>query len=74
MTDEQIIQILKRELAPALGCTEPVAIAYAAAGAPGEIGTFMGNIAGALATNIIGNKESVEKVNVLKYAGTLLNV
>lgn len=51
-----------------------IASAYAAAGAPGEIGTFMGNIAGALATNIIGNKESVEKVNVLKYAGTLLNV
>ena len=53
---------------------ENIHAAYAAAGAPGEIGTFMGNIAGALATNIIGNKESVEKVNVLKYAGTLLNV
>lgn len=51
-----------------------VASAYAAAGAPREIGTFMGNIAGALAANIIGNKESVEKVNVLKYASTLLNV
>lgn len=45
-----------------------------AAGAPIEVGTFMGNIAGALAANIVGNKESIEKVNVLKYAGTLLNV
>ncbi len=45
-----------------------------AAGAPGEVGTFMGNVAGALAANILGNKESVEKVNVLKYASTLLNI
>lgn len=45
-----------------------------AAGAPVEMGTFMGNIAGALAANIVGNKEPVEKVNVLKYASTLLNV
>lgn len=47
---------------------------YAAAGASIEIGTFMGNIAGALGANIVGNKEAVEKVNVLKYAGTLLNI
>lgn len=45
-----------------------------AVGAPIEVGTFMGNIAGALASNIVGNKESVEKVNVLKYANTLLNI
>lgn len=45
-----------------------------AAGAPMEVGTFIGNIAGALASNIVGNKESVEKVNVLKYANTLLNI
>ena len=47
---------------------------YAAAGAPTELDTFMGNIAGALGANIVGNKEAVEKVNVLKYAGTLLNI
>lgn len=51
-----------------------VAGLYTAAGAPTELGTFMGNIAGALGANIVGNKEAVEKVNVLKYAGTLLNV
>ncbi len=45
-----------------------------AAGAPIEVGTFIGNIAGALAANIVGNKESIEKVNVLKYASTLLNM
>jgi bifunctional ADP-heptose synthase (sugar kinase/adenylyltransferase) len=47
---------------------------FVAAGAPTEIGTFIGNIGGALGANIVGNKESVEKVNVLKYASTLMNV
>lgn len=47
---------------------------FASVGASVEIGTFMGNIAGALAANIVGNKEAVEKVNVLKYASTLMNV
>lgn len=47
---------------------------FAAAGAPIEIGTFMGNIGGALGANIVGNKESVEKVNALKFASTLLNI
>ena len=46
----------------------------AAVGAPMEVGTFIGNIAGALAANIVGNKEPIEKVNVLKYANTLLNI
>ena len=47
---------------------------FTAVGAPMEIGTFMGNIGGALGANIVGNKESVEKVNALKFANTLLNV
>lgn len=51
-----------------------VAGIFAAAGAPVEVGTVMGNISGALGANIIGNKEAVEKVNVLKYASTLMNV
>lgn len=51
-----------------------VAGCFAAAGAPVEVGTFMGNIGGALGANIVGNKDAVEKVNVLKYANTLMNV
>ncbi|MCI9401935.1 MAG: adenylyltransferase/cytidyltransferase family protein [Lachnospiraceae bacterium] len=47
---------------------------FTAAGAPVEIGTFMGNIGGALGANIVGNKEHVEKVNALKFASTLLNI
>ncbi len=51
-----------------------VAGIYAAAGAPAEVGTVMGNIGGALGANIVGNRESVEKVNVLKFGSTLMNV
>ncbi len=47
---------------------------FAAAGASVEVGTFMGNIGGALGANIVGNKEAVEKINALKYASTLMNV
>lgn len=51
-----------------------VAGIFAAAGAPAEVGTFAGNIGGALGANIVGNKRAVEKVNVLKFASTLMNV
>lgn len=51
-----------------------VAGAFSAVGAPSELCMVMGNIAGALAANIVGNKESIEKANVLKYASTLMNV
>lgn len=47
---------------------------FSSIGAPAEIGTFMGNIGGAIGANIVANKESVEKVNALKFASTLLNV
>lgn len=47
---------------------------FTSVGAPIEIGTFFGNIGGALGANIVGNKEAIEKVNVLKYASTLMNV
>lgn len=51
-----------------------VAGVLSAAGAPMEIGMVMGNVAGALGANIVGNKDAVEKVNVLKYMSTLINV
>lgn len=51
-----------------------VAGAFSAVGAPMEVGMVVGNVAGALGANIVGNKESVEKTNVLKYVSTLMNV
>ncbi len=47
---------------------------YASVGVPSECCMFLGNIAGALGAHIVGNKESIQKVNVLKYANTLMNV
>lgn len=44
----------------------------AAVGAPVEVGTFLGNVAGALATNIVGNKSCLDKVDTLKFITTLL--
>ncbi|MBE5865478.1 MAG: cytidyltransferase [Lachnospiraceae bacterium] len=51
-----------------------VAGLFSALGATVEEGMFLGNIAGALGANIVGNKDAVEKANVLKYASTLFNV
>lgn len=51
-----------------------VAGIMALAGADVELSTFMGNVAGALAAGIEGNKESVSYADVMKYASTLLNI
>ena len=37
-----------------------------------QVGSFLGNIAAALAANILGNEKPVEKARLLKYATTLL--
>ncbi|WP_010681181.1 PfkB family carbohydrate kinase [Acetivibrio cellulolyticus] len=39
---------------------------------PFEVGSFLGSIAGALAANVLGNSKAVSKVDVLKFASTLL--
>lgn len=44
----------------------------AIAGADSEEAAFMGNVAGALASNVVGNRFSLNKVDVLKYTSTLL--
>ncbi len=44
----------------------------AAAGAPADLIGFIGNVAGALKVEIIGNKSSVEPVPVYKFITTLL--
>lgn len=41
-------------------------------GAPAEVSSFIGNIAGAMAANILGNSQAVEKGALLKFATTLL--
>jgi sugar/nucleoside kinase (ribokinase family) len=40
---------------------------------PAEIGTLLCNIAGALATNYLGNSKAIIKGEFLKYAATVMN-
>ena len=51
-----------------------IASLFVAVGASVELGTFMGNVGGALGANIVGNMKPIEKVDVLKFASTLLNI
>ena len=53
------IQILKEELVPALGCTEPISIAYAAAKARAVLGAFPEEITVKCSGNIIKNVKGV---------------
>lgn len=55
----QYVEILERELVPAMGCTEPIAIAYAASVARDELGTLPDEVNITVSANIIKNVKSV---------------
>lgn len=62
ITEQRIdyyVGILKDELVPAMGCTEPIAIAYAAAKARATLGAFPTSCDIAVSGNIIKNAKSV---------------
>ena len=66
MTNEEIrnhITILQEELVPALGCTEPIAVAYAAAKTREALGAFPEHITVSCSGNIIKNVKSVTVPN-----------
>lgn len=56
---EQYIDILREELIPAMGCTEPIALAYAAAVGRQELGCLPERILARVSSNIIKNVKSV---------------
>ena len=56
---QEFIQILKEELLPAMGCTEPIAVAYAAAKARETLGTLPERVLVEASGNIIKNVKSV---------------
>lgn len=64
------IQILKEELLPAMGCTEPIAIAYAAAKAAAVLGETPDRILAEVSGNIIKNVKSV----VVPHTGGLRGI
>ena len=53
------VQILKEELVPAMGCTEPIALAYAAAKAREVLGAVPGEVKVEASGSIIKNVKSV---------------
>ena len=56
---QQYINILKEELRPAMGCTEPIALAYAGAKGRQLLGAFPDRIEAYVSGNIIKNVKSV---------------
>ena len=58
-TYRNYVEILRRELVPAMGCTEPIAIAYCAAKARAVLGCLPDNVTIAASGNIIKNVKSV---------------
>ena len=58
-TYQAYVQILKEELIPAMGCTEPIAIAYAAAKAREVLGCQPDKVEIGVSNNIIKNVKSV---------------
>ena len=60
---ENYLNILKQELVPALGCTEPIAIAYAAAKARQILGEFPDTVEMLLSGNISKNVKGVTVPN-----------
>ena len=66
----QYIQILNEELKPAMGCTEPIAIAYAAAKARAVLGTMPERLLVEVSGNIIKNVKSV----VVPHTGGLRGI
>lgn len=57
------VAILKHELVPAMGCTEPIAVAYAAARARDVLGCFPDHVVAHLSGNIIKNVKGVTVPN-----------
>lgn len=60
---ESYVKILNNELVPALGCTEPIAIAYAAAKAHAVLGEFPDSVEMCCSGNIIKNVKGVTVPN-----------
>ena len=66
----QYIQIMKEELRPAMGCTEPIALAYAAALARKTLGVIPDRVLAEVSGNIIKNVKSV----VVPHTGGLRGI
>ncbi len=66
---QNYLNMLKEELVPAMGCTEPIAIAYAAALAKKALGTLPQSVTVQASANIIKNVKSVVVPNTCGKRG-----
>ena len=66
---ESYIKILKEELLTAMGCTEPIAVAYAAALARSALGSLPERVEIAVSGNILKNVKSVIVPNTCGLKG-----
>ena len=69
LRNQDYINALKRELIPALGCTEPIAIAYVAAKARETLGVFPDYMEMLCSGNIIKNVKGVKVPNACGMRG-----
>lgn len=67
---EKYLAILSEELVPAMGCTEPIALAYAAALARKALGAIPESVSLKVSANIIKNVKSV----VVPHTGSLRGI
>ena len=65
------ISLLQSEMRPAFGCTEPIALAYAAAKAVSVLDEFPNHIHARCSANIIKNVKSINDINKLKTIYTI---
>ena len=70
MGEHNYIRILREELRPAMGCTEPIAIAYAAAKARDVLGAMPDRLLAEVSGNIVKNVKSV----VIPHTGGLRGI
>ena len=70
MDEHNSIRILREELRPAMGCTEPIAIAYAAAKARDVLGAMPDRLLAEVSGNIVKNVKSV----VIPHTGGLRGI
>ena len=71
---ETILQILKEELIPAMGCTEPIAVAYAAASARDALGKMPDRVEAKISSSIIKNVKSVIVPNTSNLKGIAASI
>lgn len=69
-TEKKYLAILSEELVPAMGCTEPIALAYAAALARKTLGALPETVKLAVSANIIKNVKSV----IVPHTGNLRGI